>query len=182
MKLHIPSAALAAAVSLTLSALAASPAGATVTLEDYSFSTAAKLFFFPDNFAGAFTLQHDDVADSYVLKSINFSMYGMAFDTANTSASGSSSGVSVSGSTHDPSGSDAAFTLNFDPSPLAFTSFEASADFVNGETGIGGNGSTLVGSIGRTAEGVPEPATWALMLVGFGALGGVLRRRALAAA
>lgn len=32
---------------------------------------------------------------------------------------------------------------------------------------------------GNTAAGaVPEPATWALMLLGFGAVGGVLRRRA----
>lgn len=28
----------------------------------------------------------------------------------------------------------------------------------------------------RTALGVPEPATWALMLLGFGALSGVIRR------
>ena len=32
-----------------------------------------------------------------------------------------------------------------------------------------------------TAGGVPEPATWGLMLVGFGALGGVLRRKRTAA-
>ena len=28
------------------------------------------------------------------------------------------------------------------------------------------------------AQGVPEPATWAMMMLGFGALGGVMRRRA----
>ena len=29
----------------------------------------------------------------------------------------------------------------------------------------------------EVAAGVPEPATWAMMLVGFGGLGGLLRRR-----
>ncbi len=38
------------------------------------------------------------------------------------------------------------------------------------------DGYTLVLSPG-ISNGVPEPATWAVMLVGFGALGGVLRRR-----
>ncbi len=31
--------------------------------------------------------------------------------------------------------------------------------------------------LGSVAGGVPEPATWALMLIGFGGLGGLLRRR-----
>ncbi|KQT32140.1 coagulation factor 5/8 type domain-containing protein [Sphingomonas sp. Leaf412] len=30
----------------------------------------------------------------------------------------------------------------------------------------------------RTAAGVPEPATWGLMILGFGAIGGAMRRRA----
>lgn len=36
--------------------------------------------------------------------------------------------------------------------------------------------------IGGTAPGVPEPATWALMLVGFGGLGAVMRSRRRTAA
>jgi hypothetical protein len=39
--------------------------------------------------------------------------------------------------------------------------------------------SQLVGNIvgGQATGAVPEPATWAMMLIGFGAIGGTLRRR-----
>jgi hypothetical protein len=40
----------------------------------------------------------------------------------------------------------------------------------------GGNGSNFNGTANLTA--VPEPATWGLMLLGFGAMGGMLRTRA----
>lgn len=44
-------------------------------------------------------------------------------------------------------------------------------------------GATLVGSLGSgelvglTAFAIPEPATWAMMILGFSAMGAVLRRR-----
>lgn len=40
----------------------------------------------------------------------------------------------------------------------------------------GGAGSNFNGTANLTA-GVPEPATWGMMIVGFGLMGGVLRRR-----
>jgi hypothetical protein len=45
---------------------------------------------------------------------------------------------------------------------------------------LNGNNSdtgALAGTITITDHGVPEPATWAMMLVGFGAIGWQLRRR-----
>jgi hypothetical protein len=49
-------------------------------------------------------------------------------------------------------------------------------------TDTGGNGINLVVFAGGVpVRGVPEPASWALMLVGFGGLGAVLRRRREAA-
>lgn len=41
----------------------------------------------------------------------------------------------------------------------------------------GGDPNDYVGSFQLSAAGVPEPSTWAMMIVGFGALGAVMRRR-----
>ena len=46
-------------------------------------------------------------------------------------------------------------------------------------TSLGGIGGGSL--IGLTAAGVPEPASWAMMIGGFGLVGGTLRRRATAA-
>jgi hypothetical protein len=49
-------------------------------------------------------------------------------------------------------------------------------------TFFGGNGSSFLafgGTLG--SKGVPEPATWAMMLIGFGGMGAVLRSRRRAA-
>ena len=46
--------------------------------------------------------------------------------------------------------------------------------------GIGNNGlDNLVLTAGAVGGAVPEPATWGLMLVGFGAMGYAMRRRAM---
>jgi len=42
---------------------------------------------------------------------------------------------------------------------------------------IARDGETVSGSLTTTLSAVPEPATWAMMSLGFGALGGVARRR-----
>lgn len=42
-----------------------------------------------------------------------------------------------------------------------------------GDGGFGDNG----GAFSVSVAGVPEPATWGLMILGFGAVGGALRRR-----
>jgi len=71
----------------------------------------------------------------------------------------------VSGSTCD-FGNTSAF--NFDPLPtgLSFTS---------------ASGTLFSGRNQQPVAGVPEPATWAMMLMGFGFVGGALRRRSGAA-
>lgn len=45
------------------------------------------------------------------------------------------------------------------------------------EPTVDGNGKLVYGRQGGDTGGVPEPATWATMIVGFGAIGTVLRRR-----
>jgi hypothetical protein len=52
----------------------------------------------------------------------------------------------------------------------------------NGFGGVSGNGRNLVVYGGAIPTGAPEPATWGLMLVGFGGLGAVMRRRRAALA
>jgi hypothetical protein len=46
-------------------------------------------------------------------------------------------------------------------------------------TGTGGSAATFGGNVSfvLTPAGVPEPASWALMIVGFGSAGALLRRR-----
>ena len=46
----------------------------------------------------------------------------------------------------------------------------------------GGNGGLYLDNVSVTGGGVPEPATWALMLSGFGFAGATLRRRRMAVA
>ncbi|MFM6854318.1 MAG: PEPxxWA-CTERM sorting domain-containing protein, partial [Sphingopyxis sp.] len=55
-------------------------------------------------------------------------------------------------------------------------------------TSTGGTSSGLIGSTGGAsssggivAPGVPEPGVWAMMIIGFGMVGGALRRRGRAA-
>ena len=45
-------------------------------------------------------------------------------------------------------------------------------------TGSGGSAATFGGTVSFVLAGaVPEPTTWALMIVGFGGIGGLLRKR-----
>lgn len=59
--------------------------------------------------------------------------------------------------------------------PTGFSTFGSYSDFHNGGPGGRTNFGTLTVSL---APEVPEPATWAMMLFGFGLIGGVMRRRA----
>ena len=58
--------------------------------------------------------------------------------------------------------------------PLSFNTLEASGAFVLG-TDYDVNSITISYQVNNTA--VPEPTTWALMILGFGSAGAMLRRR-----
>ena len=56
--------------------------------------------------------------------------------------------------------------------------FNAGLDLSQYSLSVGGVDSPLVpGGGGNGAGGVPEPATWGLMIVGFGGIGAAIRRR-----
>ena len=74
------------------------------------------------------------------------------------------------------------FTLNFSS---AKTTVSLSDLYVRYQSVYGGDewGGSAVGEV-VTSNAVPEPATWAMMIVGFGAIGSTLRsarRRAVLA-
>jgi len=53
---------------------------------------------------------------------------------------------------------------------------------IGGQTNVALDGATVLDGVGQiriedATAGVPEPATWALMILGFGAAGATLRRR-----
>ncbi len=96
------------------------------------------------------------------------------------------SGTFNAGSSIYTSGLFAALTLSVFPSPaLATTSFYAtvtptlgSFDLLGGQADLYNfaGGASQFGSVG-TASAVPEPATWAMLALGFGAMGFGLRKR-----
>ena len=50
-------------------------------------------------------------------------------------------------------------------------------DFNGGFLGLGKTGATITGSFDLVSNAVPEPATWAMMITGFGLAGAAVRRR-----
>jgi hypothetical protein len=73
---------------------------------------------------------------------------------------------------HEPQESWSLFTALIGPGPHAI--------HVHGQvmaTGKLANAASYGGTVNLTAVGVPEPAAWSLMIMGFGAAGAVLRRR-----
>lgn len=73
--------------------------------------------------------------------------------------------------TGDPNGS----YCHWDPIGVSFAGIARSVDFGGAADFIAFDNITLGASTPGGA--VPEPATWAMMMIGFGAMGGALRRR-----
>jgi len=68
----------------------------------------------------------------------------------------------------------------FDPFGVSFAGIARSVDFAGVANQIAFDNITLGSAIpdpGPISPSVPEPATWAMLLMGFGVVGGVLRRR-----
>ena len=62
-------------------------------------------------------------------------------------------------------------------SSTPFTSVVITNNFNGGYISDEGMDNFITNGVGSVKTGVPEPATWAMMLIGFGAIGFALRRR-----
>jgi len=107
--------------------------------------------------------------------------YQLSFDYShNPGIGGASALVSVAGGSFQIANNDAADGwLHYSGTFLA-TGANTTLSFDN-LTG-GGNAGVYLDNVSVTGGAVPEPATWALMLTGFGLAGATLRRRQFALA
>lgn len=144
-------------------------------------SAATLLFELTGSRTATFTLQSDPVVPDRVNNQPLLSGSQIFFDDVR----GTFNGVAGEGDINFGSGPIIA-ALNISAPGLGFTQFGGTDlfSFVNGQpvfnlgtftfSGIVAGTSTL--RISQVAAAVPEPATWAMMLVAFGLVGGALRR------
>lgn len=88
--------------------------------------------------------------------------------------------LAFSGNSDEPAPTDSSVFLSGSMSGYIYgIDYWATFDYMKVKTwDVQGDGHNLVGfSINGPAPVVPEPATWAMMLAGFGLAGGMMRRR-----
>ena len=150
------------------------PAGAASVFNSYDFTVTGMEGPIPDH-SGSFSFTYDDVTFAAALVSIDFTLGGTTYSTANAgitnagipSELGFILGGTLSGVFLVNSGAEDFFiTFNVPDEPDLFVYSQVGFD-----TGWGAN-VTLTAT-----NGVPEPSTWAMMIAGFGLVGGVMRRR-----
>jgi hypothetical protein len=124
--------------------------------------------------AGTFSLDFNAITTSYSLSGLDI-LVGNLFDASDVTLHPSGSNLAIDGSLGGiivPGFDELFFTFNpnaaSQTSPYNFT-------LAGSASGIGSGQLTIT----RLAAppGVPEPSTWAMALVGFGALGLAIRRR-----
>jgi PEP-CTERM motif-containing protein len=160
MKMRILSGALAAAAALSI----ATPASATVPI-DYTFS---------GDVTGTLELNFDSsqpFSSAYTLSSYSLTTNGVTFTPTDLSLS------FYTGSLYALAGGNLQGTLLIDCDP-ALTSQTAELGTFQPFIGDPPRPGDPVGLDNITiTQAVPEPATWAMMLLGFGAIGFAMRRR-----
>jgi hypothetical protein len=168
-----------ALAATALALLTATPAEAAVVVQDYTF-TASTPGAPTTSHSGSFSLGFDDVANTYSLLGINFSIGSTVFDLTNTGvAIGTGDGSFVLGGTVNGVGGIGANTDDFwIRYNYPFNNTIIVTDFLYSEVGF----NDIVGAADdaftiTAVSGVPEPATWAMLLLGFGAVGLAMRRR-----
>lgn len=154
------------ATCLAFAALASAPASATNFALPIGPGTSSANYGNSSTTPGA-------IADAYSFTVPLGTANGLLGSLALTSALDANiSGVFLDGTafTRISGGSFDFFTL----SPTTLSAGTHSV-FVNGQWGT--SGGSYAGTLNYVVTAVPEPATWALMIGGFGMVGGTLRRR-----
>ncbi len=156
-------------------------AAAAMAMAISAAPASAETFLFKLSGSRNATFSFDPVATSPSFRNSTFIGDQLAFDAVPGTFGG------VVGTARISFGNNLVADLNIQNANLGFTQF-SSPDFFRlvgtqpvftpgtyNLTSIGSGASTL--SISQLAGAVPEPATWAMMILGFGVVGGALRRR-----
>ena len=177
--------------------LSSVPASAAVQISDYSFT--ATTTGLAGTQSGTFSIGFNDATNTYSLTAINYAIGSTVFDLTNAGVFFTNSGTVTVGGTAGgpiigpfgfPIGGDMIsggigvvqsgandFLLNLARAPDG--TLTASSFFYGQASGGTGSANAASGALSVTQlnGAVPEPATWAMMLFGFGAIGWQLRRR-----
>ena len=168
--MRLPGFALATGAALSVTA----PASGAVVSNSYTFVTG-------DAGSGTYSLDIDFAANSIVLTAFNYTLGSTTFTTANVTLQqtggadfiigGNTNGAAIVSSL---GGADD-FVFNGGTGPVfpasSFTYYVAGGIYPERTTG-----NTIAFAQTSTSP-VPEPETWAMMLLGFGAIGFSMRRR-----
>jgi len=165
---------IAAAAAAALLAIAGSTSAATLYSFDFTANTPGPTPFH----SGSFSFSFEDPLLPTLL-SIDFAIGGTTFTTANADIIFFFGNYLLGGTQSSPGGiimgSDD-FWLIFNPETSLASQFRYS------QVGSEG-GSGLVSMSPATSTGaIPEPATWAMLIAGFGGVGSLMRRRRQASA
>lgn len=160
--------------------LAPATAQAAVTVTDYQFTNNFAIGLYP-TLSGTFSLSHDSDTGVYALTALHYEIEGFVHDASNSSLWSFSDQdgdfVVLYGNVNDRQVSyhtkdfDFAFRVGGNVSSSVYstdTSYVIPAGF------------SVVETVGApNAPAVPESATWAMMIAGFGMAGALLRQRRL---
>lgn len=161
----------ALALALAATALTATAASAAIELRSYSFTATTSGPI--TSHSGSFVLAYDNVAHTYSLSSIAFSLGSTVFDVNNTGVrSDGPDSFLIGGRAFGLVGlssSEDDFILQ----PGSGLSYKLANVYFN----YGGGPVEVTRTDLPSPAAVPEPSAWALMILGFGRAGAALRRR-----